>query len=96
MITEIKGSDLPLEAVMKIFIKKAGFDQFFEAFVSTRRSNRGYTIATLRDVSEISRSKFYRQDNAVRFIFQAVKNGYEIHEIGNKNFFERMDAKYDV
>ena len=78
---------------MKIFVKKSGFDQFFEAFVSTRTSNRGYTIATLRDVAEISRSKFYKQDNSVRFIFPTVKNGCEIHEIGNKNFFEKLEAK---
>lgn len=93
MITEIKGCDLPLEAIMKIFVKKFGFDQFFEAFVSVRTSNRGYKMATLRDVSEVSRSKFYKQDNAVRFVFPAVKNGYEIHEIGNKKIFEKLEAK---
>ena len=80
---------------MKIFIKKGGSEQFFEAFVSLRTSNRGYTIATLRDVSEISRSKFYNQDKAVRFIFPTVKNGYEIHEIGNKNLFEKLEAKHE-
>lgn len=82
---------------MKIFVKKFGFDQFFEAFVSVRTSNRGYKIATLENVSEISKSKFYRQDKSIRFIFPIGKNGYEIHEIGNKKFFEKLEVNnYDV
>ena len=80
---------------MKIFVKKSGFDQFFEAFVSIRTTNRGYKIATLRNISEISRSKFYKQDDAIRFILPTVKNGYEIHEIGNENFFKKLEAKYE-
>jgi len=81
---------------MKIFVKKYGYNQFYEALVSVRRSNRGYKVATMRDVCEISKSKFYKQDPDVRFIFPMVKNGSEVHEAGNKNFFERIEeAKYE-
>ena len=78
---------------MKIYIKKKGNEQFYEAAVGVRISERGYKIATLTDAVEISRSKFYKQDNDVRFILPTAKNGYEIHEVGNKKFFEKLEAK---
>ena len=78
---------------MKIYIKKKGIEQFYEAAVSVRVSGRGYKIATLTDAVEISRGKFYKQDNDIRFILPTAKNGYEIHEIGNEKFFEKLEAK---
>ena len=78
---------------MKVYIKKKGFDQFYEVEVIVRISGRGYKVAALANVAEISKSKFYKQVSDVRFILPTVKNGFEIHEIGNKNFFEKLEAK---
>ena len=92
MITEIKGSDRPLEANMKVYIKRNGFNNFYEADANIRTSNRGYKIVTLANVKEISKYEFYKHGSDERFVLPFVESGLEIHEIGS-GFVKRIIEK---
>ena len=92
MITEIKDSGLPLEANMKVYIKRNGFNNFYEADTNIRTSNRGYKIVTLTNVKEVSKYEFYKHGSDERFVLPFVEDGLEIHEIGS-GFVKRLIEK---
>ena len=92
MSTEIKGSDRPPEANMKVYIKRNGFNNFYEADANIRTSNRGYKIVKLTNVKEISKYAFYKHGSDERFVLPCVESGLEIHEIGS-GFVKRLIEK---
>lgn len=77
---------------MTIYIKCIGFNDFASAEVSIRKSNKGFKIATLTNVTRISKRQFYNQPEHLRFRLPVLKEGYEIHEIGMGDFFDRLEV----
>ena len=68
---------------MKVYIKRQGFNCFYEANVRIRTSRRGHKIATLKNVKEVSQYEFYKHISDERFVLPFVEDGLEIHEIGS-------------
>ena len=68
---------------MKVYIKRNGFNSFYEADANIRISHRGYKIVTLTNVNEISKHTFYKHGSDERFYLPFVEDGLEIHEIGS-------------
>ena len=77
---------------MKVYIKRQGFNCFYEANVIIRTSRRGHKIATLKNVKEVSRYEFYKHGSDERFVLPSVEDGLEIHEIGS-GFVKRLIEK---
>lgn len=80
---------------MTIYIKCIGFNDFASAEVSIRNSNKGFKIATLTKVTRISKRKFYDQPEHLRFRLSVLREGYEVHEIGMGDFFDRLEGCYN-
>ena len=77
---------------MKVYIKRNGFNNFYEADANIRISHRGYEIVTLANVKEISKYAFYKHGSDERFYLPFVEDGIEVHEIGS-GFVKRLLEK---
>ena len=74
----------------QIYIKQKGYKTYYRATVSVRTSNRGYLVATMKDLEKVTEYAYYKQPQYNRYILDFVREGKEIHEIGNIGFFTRL------
>ncbi len=75
-----------------IYIKISGYDTFFKATFSVRKSNKGNRIAHLEEKMEISKSAYYKVHAENRTIFAGNLNR-DIHEIGNTELLNLIEAQ---
>lgn len=75
-----------------IYIKISGYNTFFKATFSVRKSNKGNRIARLEEKTEISKSAYYKVPAENRTIFAGNLNR-DIHEIGNTALLNLIEAQ---
>lgn len=75
-----------------IYIKISGYDTFFKATFSMRKSNKGNRIAHLEEKTEISKNAYYKVPAENRTIFAGNLNR-DIHEIGNTALLDLIEAQ---
>lgn len=75
-----------------IYIKISGYDTFFKATFSMRKSNKGNRIAHLEEKMEISKNAYYKVPAENRTIF-AGNLSWDIHEIGNTALLNLIEAQ---
>lgn len=75
-----------------IYIKISGYDTFFKAAFSVRKSNKGNRIAHLEEKAEISKSAYYKVPAENRMVFTGNLSR-DIHEIGNTALLDLIEAQ---
>lgn len=81
----MKGTEI------EFYVKAKGFDCYCKCIGSARRSNKGYAILTIDRCVSVSKYRYYRADNGVRFILPGeIEAGSELHEVGNAAMFKAL------
>lgn len=76
-----------------IYIKEIGFDEFYKVSYSIRKSNKGYRIAHPEEVTEISRSAYYKAPVSVRTSYRCFQRDRDVSEIGAAWFLDLLEAQ---
>lgn len=75
-----------------IYIKIFGYDTFYKAVFSVRKSNNGNRIAHLEEKTEISKAAYYKIPAENRVIFSGDINR-DIHKIGHTGLLDLIEAQ---
>ena len=78
---------------MTIYVKESGYNYFFRVDCAICTSRRGNEYLHIISADEISRSAYYKQPAAVRFVFpdKPTNNGpFRIVAFANDAMFDRL------